>query len=159
MRLVLTETATFPARADRTWALLTDIEAMPSFRGWGPIPGIERAEWLQGEGGPGSIRRVHNLDGTSHSEELAAVIPRERLRDRIFDIASPAARLVRSMTDEWELREVADTTRLTRTFEIELRSGLLLPLGLFMRWAMRRAFRRHHAELARRLGAEGTDAA
>ena len=146
------ETVVFEASPPKVWALMTDLDAMTDFSGYGPIPGIKRAEWLTGNGtNVGSVRRIENTDGSSHREEVMAVEPRRLLVDRIHALDSPLRFLVSEATDRFELAEEGDGTRLVRRFRFELRTALAWPITLVFRPLFRRALRRQHDAMEKRL--------
>jgi hypothetical protein len=152
MQLELVETASFPSPRSALWALLTDLDAMPLFTGFGPIPGIERVRWIEGSGyQQGAVREVRNRDGSTHREDVAEIRAQELLVDRIYDFTSPLRFIAREARDRFELGEQGGTTTLTRTFQLELTSALALPLAAALRPLLRAAIRRHHAALRSRL--------
>jgi hypothetical protein len=152
MQLDLVETVAIAAPRSALWALLTDLDAMPMFTGFGPIPGIERVRWIQGGGyQQGAVREVHNRDGSTHLEDVAEIRPEELLVDRIYGFTSPLRFIAREARDRFELVEHGGTTTLTRTFALELTSALALPLAAALRPLLRAAVRRHHAALRARL--------
>ena len=83
MDIVVVEEALLPAERETVWALCTDITHMSSFVGYGPIPGIESAVWIEGEG-EGGVREVRNTDGTTHREEVLALRHPALVEDRIY---------------------------------------------------------------------------
>jgi len=152
MDLVLVEEVVFDAPVAEVWALCTAADQMSSFVGWGPIPGIASVRYREGEGvAPGALREITNADGSTHREEIVAVEPHRRLEDRVHGLGGPVRFVVREMVDVWEFASSGSGTRLRRTFTLALRSPLAWPLGAALRFAFRRALRRHHAELAARV--------
>ena len=125
---------------------------MPTFEGYGPLPGIESATWREAaEQAPrlGAVRDVLSRDGTRHVEEIVEFEVEARIADRIHGFRGPPSLFLKQMRDAWQFEAVSRGTRVVRTMHIELRSAWWLPIGLLLRFLMRRAFRRHH----RRLGA------
>jgi hypothetical protein len=155
VHLTLRETAAFQVAPEVVWALLVDIDSMPLFAGFGPVPGIERACWVEGDGyREGAVREVCNRDGSRHREKVVAAIAPTLLEDRIYGFTSPLRLLAREARDRFELGAHGSGTMLTRTFTLELRSPLVWPaaalLGLFLRKALSRHHRAMRNELAQR---------
>ena len=152
MQLEIIEVVAIAAPRTALWALLTDLDAMPLFAGFGPIPGIERARWIERDGyEQGAVREILNRDGSMHREDVAVVRAPELLEDRIYAFTSPLRFIVCEGRDRFELNEHAGTTTLTRTFAFELTSVLTLPLAAALRPLLRAAIRRHHTALRARL--------
>jgi uncharacterized protein YndB with AHSA1/START domain len=151
VKVELTRTALFTAPPERVWELLTDMSLMALFNGWGPIPGIADAKWVEGDGHPGSIRVVSNRDGTKHREEVMARERPTRIEDRIFALESPLRFMVHDVRDTFLLAAEGQGTRLRRTFTFELSSTFWWPMAMVIRLAMGLAVSRHHAEIASRL--------
>lgn len=153
MHVVIVETTELPAPPADAWAHMTDIASLTDFVGYGPIPGIASARWIQGTGAKGSIREVTNTDGSRHREEVIDVQQLRRLEDRIYDVSSPFRFLVREARDIFELSESPRGTRLVRTFRFELRSRAAWPIAKAVAVLFRRAVRRHHETVERALRA------
>lgn len=153
MQLSFHETHLFSQTPETVWPVLTDIEGMTSFAGYGPIPGIARARWAEGDTccRQGAVREVENRDGSRHREDVVALRAPELLEDRIYGFTSPLRLFVREVRDRFELQAVPSGTALRRTFTLELLSPLGLPLAALMLPFLKRALRRHHAGLATRL--------
>jgi Polyketide cyclase / dehydrase and lipid transport len=151
MKVELTQSVLFSAPPEQVWALLTDINQMSTFSGWGPIPGIAEARWIKGSGEVGSVRLVSNRDGTKHQEEVMTLERPTQIEDRVFALESPLRFMVRDVRDGFSLAPEGQGTRLYRTFTFELRSALWWPLAMGIRAMMERAVAGHHAALASRL--------
>lgn len=151
MDVSIREEIVFDASPAKTWEAFASIEAMSTFVGYGPIPGIASARWIEGEGGTGSVREVTNTDGSRHREEVIAFTPHQRMEDRIYGMTSPFRFLVREARDTFELSPDGEGTRLVRTFRFTLRSVLWWPVAVLALALFRRAMRRHHAAVAARL--------
>jgi hypothetical protein len=152
MTLSLRISSEFAAPREAVWAVLTDLGLMPLFTGFGPIPGIASARWVQGdEPREGAVREVRNRDGSTHREEVVALVPRAVLEDRIHAFTSPLRLLAREARDRFELADLGAGTALTRTFSIELRSPLALPVVALLLPLLRAALHRHHAALRGKL--------
>jgi hypothetical protein len=154
MDVRLSETASFPAPPEAVWAALTDLDNMPLFSGYGPIPGIAEARWIDGSSfRAGAVREIRNRDGSTHREDVAAAVAPTLLEDRIHGFTSPLRFLVREARDRFVLtaEQRGNGTRLERTFTLELRSAVVAPLAALLLPLLRRAIRRHHAALAVRL--------
>jgi len=154
MDLRLSEKARFPASQEAVWAALANLDNMPLFAGYGPIPGIAEARWLDGDSfRAGAVREIRNRDGSVHREDIAAAVAPSLLEDRIYGFTSPLRFLVHEARDRFVLTadEQGTGTNLQRTFTLELRSALVAPLAALLLPLLRRAIRRHHANLAVRL--------
>jgi len=154
MDLRLSETASFQASPEAVWATLANLDNMALFSGYGPIPGIAEARWIEGDSfRAGAVREIRNRDGSVHREDIAAAVAPSLLEDRIHGFTSPLRFLVREARDRFVLvaDEQGNGTRLDRTFTLELRSALVAPLAALLLPLLRRAIRRHHANLAVRL--------
>ena len=151
MDVVVREEIVFASSPENVWQRFADINTMESFVGYGPIPGIAYAKWIEGNGAQGSVREVTNTDGSRHREEVVAFEPHHRMEDRIFGMTSPFRFLVREAHDSFEFSPDGDRTRLVRTFRFTLTSPLWWPVAALALAVFRRAVRRHHASVAARL--------
>ncbi len=79
--------------AEAFFAKILDVETWPSFRGWGPIPGIRAARYrTRTPEGVGSQIEVENLDGSSHVEEVIEWRPGRSVVLRMSCFSPPMAR-------------------------------------------------------------------
>jgi hypothetical protein len=131
-------------------ALILDVEAWTSFRGYGPIPAIQRAEFLvRTAEAVGSRIQVHNTDGSKHVEEIVAWDPERSWQLVMQEFSPPLSRLAAKIEERWELEPSATGTRVARRFRMFARSGwsrlALIPIS----WFLRRAIARHLEQMAR----------
>src|SRR5690606_26310579 len=72
LRAFDSETIGVPAPRGAVFERAVALDWMPKLlRGWGPVPGVERAELLdEGDYAVGKTRRIHNTDGSSLNEEI-----------------------------------------------------------------------------------------
>jgi hypothetical protein len=128
---------------------ILDVERWPSFRGWGPIPGIRSARFRRRTPeGVGSEIEVVNADGSSHVEEVVEWRPPRSLVMRMAGFSPPLAGLASHFVETWSLAPSAGGTRVTRSFELHSngwRGRLVLPL---VAWLLGRASARHLREMS-----------
>lgn len=123
------KTLVFDVPVARVFDIVTAVESLPTFVGYGPIPGIAKAV----HDGPlceGAELRVHNTDGSSHRERIEVLDRPVRYRLRIFGFDSPFRFLVAHATEQLDFVEHGSGTIVQREFRFKLNSPLLLPLGL-----------------------------
>lgn len=142
-----------PVPPDRMFAFLLSVESWGLWSGYGPMPGIVRAERLGGTWGVGTRVRVHNTDGSVHHERITCFEP--PVRYAVTMELPPKAQALMSAVDETLVLEPTATgTRLTRTFTTTPRAWWATPLV----WAvtlglLRPAARRHNEAAAAHLAA------
>lgn len=105
----------------------------------GPLPGVQRAEMLDGaEPKAGARRRILLSDGTSVLEELLAF---ERPLRHCYRWVEPPrgalALLVRGADGDWRFSTTARGTRIAWSYRFELSSALAAPLALPIVWLFR----------------------
>src|SRR5262245_23730234 len=84
---------------------ILDLTKLPDFHGYGPIPGIKRAEFeVRTPGIVGSRIRVTNLDGSSHVEEIVEWQPDHRIRLQMKEFSPPLSRLAIGFEETWEFQ-------------------------------------------------------
>jgi len=115
------------------------------FTGYGPVPAIDSVQNVDGEAtGPGTVRRVHNCDGSVIEEHMDEFVRPERQRYRLVKgFAAPFSLMIASGEGFWTFEERGDATRITWRVAFTLRSPLAWPVaapivGIFMRGAMAR---------------------
>lgn len=144
----LRETIQIQASPETVWSTLSDIENMTMFSGFGPIPGIASARWIEGDVcRTGAVREVRNRDGSTHREDVVLADPPHALEDRVYGFTSPFRFLVREARDRFELTPSAGGTTLQRTFTLELTSPIASPLAALLLPALHRAVQRHLSTL------------
>jgi hypothetical protein len=128
---------------------ILEVERWPSFRGFGPIPGIRSARFRQRTPeGVGSEIEVVNLDGSSHVEEVVEWHPPRALVLRMSGFSPPLAGLASHFVETWSLAPTATGTHVTRRFELFARGWrgrLVLPV---VAWLLGRASARHLREMS-----------
>jgi|CXWL01.1.fsa_nt_gi hypothetical protein len=140
-----------------TFAYIVDLANWPTFRGYGPLPGIVRAELPPGEAmAVGARVRVTNTDGSVHHEVVEEHVPARRYRVRM-ELGEPARRLLARIDETVELEAIPDGTLIRRRFDVTPRSAFTAPLAwLIARLLLRRAVERHNEAVAQALVEEGS---
>jgi hypothetical protein len=131
-----TESIVVPGPREAVFARAVAPDEMPKIvRGWGPVPGLERVEVL--DGGPlevGKVRRIHNTDGSTLDEEILVLDPPSTHAYRLYgDFRGIAKLLVREGQGRWSFVEIADDqTEVSWRYEFTLTSALAWPLAVPM---------------------------
>ena len=151
-RVTIEETFELPLPLDDAYAFLISPPAYQTFIGWGPIPGILRLDWEEGDSSVvGACARVHNTDGSTHRETVTVADPPTRYAIRIDEFSSIFDKLVDHATEDWTLSSTGSTTRVERCFSFTLRSAMLKPVGLVIGGFFRKAVKVNHTEMVRHL--------
>ncbi len=154
MQVDVCETIWIRRTREEVFDFTNAVENMTSFVGFGPIPGIVSARWLEGGGpAPGARREVTKSDGTTHLEEMVTYEPPGRHCARITGLAAPFAWLVREIRDDFWLVADAGGTRVDRIFRAELTVPLAWPAVMLLRPLLREAVRRDLRGVKRRMEA------
>lgn len=149
--ITFAETRFIPRPAGEIAAGIADLSRWPEFGGYGPLPGIARAEYeTRGQEMTGARIRVHNRDGSSHVETVERWQPPARIVLRLHDFTPPLSRLATHFVEEWTFDGSAATggTTVTRRLDLHPRSPLARPALWLIARLMRRALARHLAQLA-----------
>lgn len=139
----------------RVFAEATSLEGLPkTFTGFGPIPGVLRAEVVGGgELKEGATRRVYNSDGSAIDEVIEALRAPERHAYRLVrGFKPPFNLLVREALSDWRFSPSAKGTRLEWSYTFTLTSPLAFPVTaplvkVFFAQAMRRCVKNIEALL------------
>ncbi|HEY9840381.1 MAG TPA: SRPBCC family protein, partial [Candidatus Obscuribacterales bacterium] len=118
-------------------AEILTLENWPSFKGYGPVPGIESAEFLtRTEDLTGSRIAVRNRDGSHHVEEIVAWDGRERLVMHMKEFSPPLSKLADHFEEHWRFEPLSgNKTRVERRFLLYARDpGARLILGMISIW-------------------------
>jgi hypothetical protein len=137
-----TDVATRPGLA---FAHIIDLDAWPTFRGFGPVPGIVEAKLVNGTTvGPGSRIRVTNTDGSVH-HEVMQVFEHGRHVTIQMELTPPASYVMAGIEERVDVEAQGDGTRITRTFIVRPRWFFTAPIGwLIAHGFLHRAVVRHN---------------
>lgn len=143
--------STLPRPPAIVFAHILDLSQWPSFRGFGPLPGIVRAA-LAGPGplGLGARIRVTNTDGSVHHEVVEELVPGERYRV-CMELTPPASWLMARIDEIVTLSPAPVGTEIRRCFEVVPRSPLTTPLCWLIAKLLRRAVEAHNRAVAKAL--------
>ncbi len=123
---------TINAPREYVFAFTNDVSRFPqTFLGYGPIPGMARVENLNGdETREGTIRNIHNVDGTVLEEHLVThVAPREMAYEIVSGLRWPFSWLVRGAGGRWTFGDRGHATDVQWRFRFDLTSPLVYPIG------------------------------
>jgi hypothetical protein len=133
-----------PLTPEQTFDRIVDLSQWTTFRGYGPLPGIVRAELAEGPLGPGARVRVLNTDGSTHHEVFEVFERGKRLHIRM-ELQPPASRVLARIDERVELEPSASAgTSMTRSFELTPRSLWTTPLAWGVAALLRRAVLLHN---------------
>lgn len=129
MQIGIQRTLRFAAGPARAFSEVTALHNMPSFEGFALIPGIAEVQ-ADGDVGQGSVLRVRNTDGSTHSEYVEAYEPSQCYRIRLEGFDSPFRFLVAQASEQLDFFAEGSGTRVEREFRFDLTSPWVLPLAL-----------------------------
>ena len=136
--------ATMTTSPDEIGAAILDVGMWPMFTGWGPLPGIRAAEFVERTGAVvGSRIAVTNTDGSTHTETITAWdLPRE-LALRLDGFSPPLSRFATHFEEEWNFGAFSDgKTESVRTFAMHPTSRLTVPVLWLIRPMLKAAVRK-----------------
>lgn len=90
----------------------------------------------------GSIIRVTNSDGSSHTEEFVQCEPETRVCLRMENFSPPVSRLAKYFMETWGFDQRKETTLVTRSFELHPKHLLAKPLLWFISFLLKKAINR-----------------
>jgi uncharacterized protein YndB with AHSA1/START domain len=145
MELRTSATIDIPRDPAAVFDYATDPANLPkAFRGYGPVPAVERTEML--EGSPmrtGAVRRIHNSDGSTIDEHIDAHEPPHRHAYHLGrGIPAPFSWIVTTGIAEWTFTPRNGGTRILWTYTFPLTSPLAYPLGVLVSFLMQGAMQR-----------------
>ena len=149
--ITIQATRPIPRPTGEIAAEIADLDRWPEFAGYGPLPGIARAEYEERPAGMTGARiRVHNRDGSSHVETVEVWQPPERIVLRLHDFTPPLSRFATHFREEWTFAPAAGgSTAVTRCLHLYPRSALARPALWLIARLMRRAITSHLDHIAR----------
>lgn len=130
-------------------AEIADLSRWTEFQGYGPLPGIARAEYeRRTETMTGSRIRVQNTDGSSHVEEILAWDPGDHILMKLHEFTPPLGRLASHFIEEWRFRPEHGITGVIRRFELHPNSRTARPLLWLISRLFKRAIDHHLAQMS-----------
>lgn len=97
-----------------------DVETWSSFDGYGLLPGIEKAEYVERTDNMiGSRIRVNNSDGTEHLEEILEWESDKKLVMKIHEFPTTLSYIATHFIEEWNFEKLGkNETLVTRKFQL-----------------------------------------
>ena len=137
---------TVPLRPEEIAGQILDVSKWPTFQGYGPLPGIQSAEFeTRTQDAVGSRIRVTNLDGSSHTEEILEWLPEQRVVMQLGNFSTPLSSMASHFIETWDFERVGDETKVARSFEMHpksIRAKLALwVISFFLKGAIARHLR------------------
>jgi len=128
---------------------MSDVSTWNTFDGYFLLPGIERAEYeVETEEMVGSVIRLHNSDGSTHTETIVEWSVPNRIRLRLGEFSPPLSRLATHFDETWTFEGRAGRQFARREFVMRARSAAAkIPLYLIAHM-MRRAVANHFKKIA-----------
>ena len=136
--------ATLPLAPEEIARRILDLANWPAFTGFGPIPGIQVAQFeVRTPDVVGSRIRVTNSDGSTHVEQIVEWQPDHRLRLQMLDFSAPLSRLATRIDETWDFKKNAAATAVTRSFELQAKSAFARPFLWLIAPFLKQAIARH----------------
>ncbi|MEL6497373.1 MAG: SRPBCC family protein [Planctomycetota bacterium] len=148
-----------PVTATKLWAItatteevgaaILDLSQWPTFTGWGPMPGIREAEFLErAEAIVGTRIGVTNTDGSRHVETITAWDLPRRIELWLDGFPRPLSWLATHFVETWDFEPDGEATWcVERRFEMRPRSWVTRPMLVPIAWMMRKAVARHITQI------------
>lgn len=126
---------------------IADLSRWSEFPGYGFLPSIEKAVYdTRTESMVGSRIRVHNSDGSTHTETITKWQVGESVVMKLHEFSPPLAHFADHFVEEWRFDPLPDgTTHVTRSFEMWPKRGVFRPILWLVSLIFRRAIDRHLA--------------
>jgi uncharacterized membrane protein len=136
--------ATLSQTPEEIASQILDLSKWSEFNGYGPLPGIKRAEFeTKTAEVVGTRIRVTNRDGSTHVEEIVEWQPTRRLRLHMSEFSPPVSRLATAFDETWEFERHGDRTQVIRFFKMHPKSSFTKPLLWLISLLLKRAIARH----------------
>lgn len=147
----LSITRDLPIPPEEVGALILDLDNWSSFPGYGPLPGIRSATWLERtEDVVGSRIACVNTDGSTHVEEIVGWDLPDAIALRLGEFSKPLSSLASHFDERWDFRRRDGTTVAERSFELHPRNVVGRAVLIAIRPMLRRAVLRHLDVMTRR---------
>jgi hypothetical protein len=128
---------------------ILEMERWPKFKGYGFLPGIKQAYFEdQTPTVVGSRIRVHNLDGSSHVEELVEWEPASTVVLKFQNFSPPLSYLAAHFIETWYFASTPTETQITRAMSLYHKNWLGQIMFMWVAPLMQKAFAQHLQQLA-----------
>jgi hypothetical protein len=125
---------------------ILDLQNWPSFKGYGPLPGIRKAEYgFKTTNVVGTIIQVENTDGSQHTETIQEWVPEKSIMIELGNFSAPLSHLATHFTEKWSFLPAEKPQIMRREFILHAKSRLTLPFLWIISILMKRAVDRHSA--------------
>lgn len=141
-------TATLSTSSQAIFSAILETENWQSFQGFGPLPGIRRAQFIERtEETVGSRIEVVNNDGSSHIETVTRWQPDELIEMQLGEFSPPLSKLATHFTERWHMED----SKVTRTMKLYPRSIFALPILWFISLFLKKALQTHTQAISKGL--------
>lgn len=125
------------------------LDNWQSFSGFGPVPGIAKAEFINEQSEiQGRRIAVTNTDGSSHVEEIKRWEPPDSIEMEIKEFSPPLSRLASHFLERWSFQaSTSGKTMVVRTFELYPKNQLTRPALWLIARFLHRAVSKHTNEI------------
>ncbi len=138
-----------PRSAAEICSAAADTDLWSSFKGYGILPGIEKASYdKRTEDMLGSRIRVRSTDGSEYIEEIYKWVPGKEIGMRFCEFTPPLSNLASHFTEEWTLVEKNNATQVTRSFQMFPKQAAARPVLWLISLFFRRAIQLQLAQMA-----------
>lgn len=136
--------AKFPYPPESIAEQILDLEKWSEFKGYGPLPGIKRAEFeIKTTEIVGTRIRVTNSDGSSHVEEITVWRPNERIELQFGWFSPPLSRLATHFIESLEFTTDGSITIVKRSMHLYPKSIWAAPILWMISFPLQRALSLH----------------
>lgn len=137
-------------KADAIMEQVVDVKAWSSFTGYGLLPAIEKAEYInKTEAILGSQIYVLNKDGTSHIETISEWKIGESFSLEFSNLPKPLTLLCKQFIERWRFKETNGNCLVEREFELIPTSIFTAPVLFFIGTLLKKASLEHLKSLQR----------
>jgi len=126
--------------AESLFQAILDTQNWESFEGFGPLPGIKNAEFINRTSAIiGSQIKVTNRDGSCHIETITHWEPPTKIEMSLGQFTPPLSHLASHFSEQW----LVDPHQVTRSMTMHAKSIVTVPLLWLISLWMKPALKRH----------------
>ncbi|MDB4731873.1 SRPBCC family protein [bacterium] len=134
---------TFIASPSEISSNLLNLDKWCEFEGYGIMPGIKVAVFERETPEViGSIFRVSNSDGSTHTEEIVEWEPETRICLRMENFSPPLSRLSSHFLERWTFTPNKEANLVTRSFELHPKHLITKPALWLISFLLKKAIAR-----------------